>query len=276
MQRGVPIRSASRTLAILQIINQGSDLTVMDIADRSNLPYPTVRRIVKTLMHEHFIECDEDTKRYRPTALVKSLSHGYRDHSALIKVARPYLESFTKEHMWPVSIVTRVGQMMVVRDSTHSVSAMALTNYRAGAVFPLLECASGHVCLAHSSHSERDALLRGAEQSEIKIDPFVLSRLRNGKFAHSIRESGYALATHNRFTDTPGRTSSIAVPILENGVLLASLVIVYFAVAMKSEMAMEKYLLELRDLSDQISKAHAIESESDHNNRLPDYTAVTN
>ncbi|NJL18513.1 MAG: helix-turn-helix domain-containing protein [Nitrospira sp.] len=92
MQRGVPIRSASRTLLILQIVNQSSGLTMMEIAERSGLPYPTVRRIVLTLLHDQFLEHADDAKRYRPTALVTSLSHGFRDHSILVSTARPHLE----------------------------------------------------------------------------------------------------------------------------------------------------------------------------------------
>ncbi|NJL18514.1 MAG: hypothetical protein HC938_16490 [Nitrospira sp.] len=132
--------------------------------------------------------------------------------------------------------------MMVVRDSTHSISSMTLTNYQAGAVFPLLECASGQIWLAYSSQGEREALIRGAQQSEIKIDPLIFNQLQGDDFAAQIRKVGYVVASNNRFTDTPGRTSSIAVPVCKDGKLVAALVLVYFAVAMKAATAIEKFL----------------------------------
>lgn len=254
-QRGVPIRAASRTLFILQVVNQSTGLTMKQIADRTGLPYPTVRRIVYTLVHDHFLQRDEPTKRYSPTELVTSLSHGFQDHSVLISAARPFVEEFTTQHLWPVSLVTRVGQMMVVRDSTHSVSSMTFTNYQAGAVFPMLECASGQLWLAHASEAERTTLIRGAEQSEIRVDPHVLSQLKSETFSSSIRSAGYAVAVNNRFTDTPGRTSSVAVPVLKDGQLIAALVLIYFSAAMKAEIAVTKYLEQLEAQAKNIAAA---------------------
>jgi IclR family transcriptional regulator, mhp operon transcriptional activator len=252
-RRGIPIRSASRTLSILQIVNQSNGITMMGIKEQSCLPYPTVRRIVQTLVHDHFIELIENTKRYRPTPLVRSLSHGYHEHSAVVKAASPLLKAFTAQHIWPVSLVTRVGQMMVVRDSTHSVSAMTLTNYHSGAVFPLLECASGRLYLAYASEEERAALLAGAEQMDLKIDRLIFRQIKDGSLVQSIRENGYCLGQYNRFTDTPGRTSSIAVPVMVDGHLVACVVLVFFSVAMKGDTALEKYLLPLLELAQEIA-----------------------
>ena len=80
MEKGVPIRSLSRGIAVLQAVNRGGTISMMEIARTSNVPYPTACRIVQTLMHEGLIEREPSRKHYRPTALVQTLAHGFQGH----------------------------------------------------------------------------------------------------------------------------------------------------------------------------------------------------
>ena len=258
MEKGVPIRSISRSLAVLRAVNRGGPLSMMEIAHTSRVPYPTACRIVQTLMHEGVLEREPSRKRYRPTFMVKALSHGFQDHSGLIEIARPHLVGLTKTHLWPVSLVTRVGQMMIVRDCTHAISPMALTNYSPGTTFPLLECAAGQVYFAHANPEERRSLLEGAPQSEFSIDPLTLKQFEAGGLIEEIRQNGYALRGRNRFTNTPGRTSSIAAPIFKDGRIYAALTLVVFATAMRLSQVGERYGPPLKQA------ARAIEEEFSH------------
>ncbi len=253
MEKGVPIRSISRSLAVLRAVNRAGSLSMMEIAQVSKIPYPTACRIVQTLVQEGMLEREPARKNYRPTVLVQSLSHGFQDHSGLTDIARPHLLSLTKTHLWPVSLVTRVGQMMIVRDCTHAISPMAMNNYYPGATFPLLECASGHVYLAYCDEDERAQLLKAAPATEFSVDPMVLSQFQSGFLPDAIRKDGYATRGRNRFTTTPGRTSSIAAPILCDGKVVAALTVVIFATAMKLADAVARYSPDLLAAAEQIS-----------------------
>ena len=46
MEKGVPIRSVSRSIAVLQTVNRMKSLSLMEIARAVDLPYPTAFRIV--------------------------------------------------------------------------------------------------------------------------------------------------------------------------------------------------------------------------------------
>lgn len=256
MEKGSAIRSISRALAVLRVINRSGALSMIEIAQSSRIPYPTACRIVQTLLQEGMLEREPHRKRYRPTALVQSLSHGFQDHSGLTEIARPHLVAMTQEHLWPVSLVTRVGQMMIVRDCTHAISPMALNNYYPGATFPLLECASGHVYLAFTDEAERMQLLDGAPSSEFRVDPLTMTQFRSGHLPSEIRAAGYAVRGRNRFTTTPGRTSSIAAPVYQDGKVCAALTMVYFAAAMKMEEAVRRYAPELVRTAQRISEAY--------------------
>jgi len=254
MEKEAHIRSIGRSLAVLRAVNRAGSLSMMEIAKAVGIPYPTACRIVYTLQEEGMLERESQRKHYRPTALVQSLSHGYQDHSNLVAGAHPHLEALTQQHFWPTSLVTRVGQLMIVRDCTHSLSPMALTNYQPGATFPLLECASGHVMLAFAEDEQRHAWLDAAQACDVAPDGLTLARLRSDEFASQIRDNGYAMRGHNKFTNTPGRTSSIAVPIFEHGEVCGALTLVYFSVSMRSDVAVSRYVDDLKSAAQAITR----------------------
>lgn len=253
MDKDAHIRSIGRSLAVLREVNHAGSLSMMEISKKVGIPYPTACRIVFTLQEEGMLERETSRKRYRPTPLVQSLSHGYQDHGNLVTTAHPYLQQLTRQHFWPVSLTSRVGQFMIVRDCTHTLSPMALTNYQPGAAFPLLECASGHVVLAHAEPEDRQIWLDAAASADSPPDALTLELLGSEDFTSKIRSNGYAMRGHNRFTNTPGRTSSIAVPIFHNGEVCAAMTLVYFSVAMRPEAALSRYLNALKASAESIS-----------------------
>jgi IclR family mhp operon transcriptional activator len=253
MEKEAHIRSIGRSLAVLRVVNQAGSMSMMQIANAVGVPYPTARRIVCTLQDEGMLERESLRKYYRPTALVQSLSHGYQDDSDLVDIARPELEGLTRRHFWPVSLTTRVGQHMIVRDCTHASSPMALTHYQPGATFPLLECASGHVMLAFEGNEERGRWLDAADRWDKTPDPHMSKLLRSEEFARTIRDNGYALRRYNQFTNTPGRTSSIAVPIFVDGHICATLTLIFFSVAMEQNLAISRYVPDLKAAANAIS-----------------------
>lgn len=70
------IRSISRALSILRVINRAGSLRLTDIAALTEIPYPTALRIVRVLVDEGVIEREPTRKWYRPTALSRTLSYG--------------------------------------------------------------------------------------------------------------------------------------------------------------------------------------------------------
>jgi IclR family mhp operon transcriptional activator len=253
MEKGVPIRAISRSIAVLQEINRAGDLSLMEIARRAKVPYPTACRIVQTLIHENLIEREPTRKHYRPTALVQSLSNGYRLENRLIAVARPHIVSLTKRHGWPVSLTTRVGLSMVIRDSTHALTSQTFNNYHPGYTLPILESAAGKAYLAYADPDERDMIIRGIRESGEKWDDLTMRLLESGVLTDDIRQAGYAVKGRNRYTETPGKTSSIARPVFGAEGVVGCIVLIFFSSAMKIADAVAKYDDDLRLAADAIS-----------------------
>jgi IclR family mhp operon transcriptional activator len=253
MEKGVPIRAISRSIAVLQEINRAGDLSLMEIARRAKVPYPTACRIVQTLIHENLIEREPTRKHYRPTALVQSLSNGYRLENRLIAVARRHIVSLTKLHGWPVSLTTRVGLSMVIRDSTHALTSQTFNNYHPGYTLPILECAAGKAYLAYAEPDEREMIIRGIRESGEKQDDLTMRLLETGVLTEDIRQAGYAVKGRNRYTETPGKTSSISRPVFGTEGVAGCIVLIFFSSAMKIGDAVAKYDDDLRRAADAIS-----------------------
>lgn len=252
MERGVPIRAVSRSIAVLQCINRHGSLSLMEIARGVALPYPTTFRIIQTLLHEGLVECEPTRKHYRATQLVQTLSVGYKENGNLLLRARPHMVALTRALSWPVSMVTHVGQSMMVRDSTHSETSLSFCNYEPGYTLPLLECASGHAFLAHVPDADRLGMLAGLEALDRRSH--MLEMFKGDKLVRRIREDGYATCDRNPHSAVPGKTSSIGVPIFEGARVVGALSLVFFASAMPMAEAVRRYADDLKAAAGAISE----------------------
>ena len=264
MEKGVPIRSVTRSIAALKAVNHHGSMTMMEIARAIEVPYPTACRIVQTLLYEGLIEQEPTRKRYRATAMVHALSHGFQQDDRLVKTARPYILPLTKRVGWPVSIATRVGRNMMLRDSTHAYTSLTFEQYYPGFTLPILDSASGKLSMAYASDEDRETIMRWMRASQ-EFDPAYLKQAESNLDVGEIRARGYAVQRRNQFNRTPGKTASIAVPIFTDGLFQAAMTMVFFVSAMKLEEALAKYLQDLivtaGKISDELSEK--VQSEVD-------------
>ncbi len=255
MERGVPIRSISRCIAVLQAVNRRGALSLMEIARAASLPYPTTCRMVQTLIHEGLVECEPTRKLYRATALVQTLSQGFPNHDRLLTAARPPIEAFTRAAGWPVSVITRVGLSMMVRDSTQNLTSLTFNLYSSGYVMPMLECASGYLHLAYASTDERQALLDSLASTDARSP--LLPLFRDSAAVQKIRDDGFATYERQPHADSPGTTSSISVPIFDDATLAGALTMSFFASAMPIDGALARHLEDLKATAGAISETLA-------------------
>ncbi|MET0365398.1 MAG: helix-turn-helix domain-containing protein, partial [Sphingobium sp.] len=253
MEKGVPIRSLSRGIAVLQAINRGNSLSMMEIARMSEVPYPTACRLVQTLVYEGLIEREPSRKRYRPTSLTQTLAYGFQGDMHLVEVARPHLVELTRTLGWPVSISTHVGASMVIRDSTHSLTALTFNNYYPGYALPVLECASGLVYISHMQAEDRRNLLHTLKLMDNGRLKHTIALLDREGMALEIRSNGYATRGKNLFTNNPGKTSSIAVPIIYEGQIIAALTLAFFSAATKMNDAVRQFVEPLQRAANTIA-----------------------
>jgi IclR family transcriptional regulator, mhp operon transcriptional activator len=237
------VRAIQRGLYVLQAINRGGSMRLVDISRSTTLPYPTVFRIVETLIDAGMVESEPGRRRYRPTALVQTLSYGYREELELVAVARPHIVALCKEVSWPITIATRIGNSMMVRDSTHKLTTLTFNDYAPGYTLPLLECSVGKAYLAHCSDEERTIITASLKHLD-SVPDRMAQLILNDKSAlfDEIREQGFASHAYNQYTANPGKTSSLGVPLYLNGKLAGALGLVFFSAAISMAKATERYV----------------------------------
>ncbi len=246
------IRAIGRGLRVLQVVNHQRSVSMMEIARQCELPYPTACRIVETLIEERMIEREASRKHYRPTALVKTLSVGYQADDALAEAARRHICGLTRELRWPISVCTRVGMSMMIRESTHVIAPFTLNLYHPGYTMPLLESSSGKVHLAFSDEDEREAVIEHVRRTGQTSGDRMALRLRS--LLGEIRSNGYGIHDRIRHTANPGKTSAISVPILRDGPCEATVTLAFFASSMTLNRAVESFMPRLRTLAGAIAR----------------------
>lgn len=247
MERGVPIRAISRGLAVLATVNRDGPISMMGIARAADVPYPTACRIIQTLLHEGLVEKEPARKRYRVTSLVQTLSTGYQAEDMLVSAARQHIEKLCHDVGWPIAIATRVGTRMMIRDSTHKMTSLTFTNYYPGYTLPIAECATGKVHLAFCDDEEREAINEGLKAIETESSHMGLVLMGDDYMLSKIRKDGYALQIRAVYNADPGKNTSIAIPLFDGkNQLIGSLGLIYFASAMNTDEALEKYLAPMQ------------------------------
>src|SRR5690606_14268311 len=206
------------------------------------------------------IEREPSRKRYRPTALVQTLSHGFQGHGLLVQVARPHIVELTRKLVWPISLVTHVGHSMVIRDSTHSLTALTFNSYFPGFTLPILECAAGIAYIGYLPEEDRTQLLSTLKLLPSKVTSHMIDLFENSDLTEKIRAQGYVTRAYNVFTSNPGKTSSIAVPIVVGERPVGALTLAFFASSVKMSDAVEQFAQPLKDAAKAI--AHDLGSAS--------------
>ncbi len=238
------IRAIGRGLKVLQVINQHRSLNMMQISRHSEVPYPTACRIVETLVEEGMIERERTRKHYRPTTLVKTLSVGCQEEDALALASRRHIDALTRDISWPLSICTRVGMTMMIRESSHAIAPYTLNLYHPGYTLPLLESSSGKAYLAFSDECQQQAVMEHLRRIHAESAERIIRGFQ--ALLADIREKGYSVQDRIKHTANPGKTSAISMPIISQGMCAGTVTLAFFSSTMTMPNAIRSFVPKLR------------------------------
>jgi IclR family mhp operon transcriptional activator len=248
------IRAVERGLFVLQAINRGGSVSMAQIARSTAMAYPTACRMVQTMIDCGMVEREPGGKKYRVTPLVETLSHGFRKEDKLAKVARPHMEKLTQEIVWPLYLSCRIGDTMMVRESTDSMTTLTFDHYNPGFRMPLLDSSSGKVQLAFSERDETELALKGVQLGHGSGENYV----RGLKEAlGKTRKDGFATVAHHWYMEPKGKTSALSVPVMQDGRAVGALSVLFFSSAMSIDEAIAKYFVKLNETAQNISRDFA-------------------
>jgi IclR family mhp operon transcriptional activator len=149
----------------------------------------------------------------------------------------------------------------VVRDSTHTLTTLTFNNYYPGYALPILESASGHAHIAFTSDEERAYILSTLRAIPENADNPTLALFESGLLVQEIQRDGFATKGRNRYTENPGKTSSIAAPVFDGSGVAGAVTLIFFSSAMKMSAAVQRYAPEVIDTAGKITAALRAEDE---------------
>jgi len=247
--RGGGVRSLERGLALLVAMNRRKLASVMELARDTQLPRPTVYRLLETLSRTGFVTRANSSDRYCLARQVRTLSDGFADDEWIGEIAAPLMADFTRKLVWPLALMTFDEGKMLVRETTHPASSLSIDYGMVGRRLPMLLTAAGRVYLAFAADSERAAILDMLTHSEASEDRLAKEAARLRAMFKTIRAQGYALQDR----EINPRTTGIAVPIRLDRRVIGSLSVILISSAMTIEEAVQRFVEPLHAVASRIS-----------------------
>ncbi len=245
------IRSVERAIDLLQSLNRRPISTLHDLHLETGLPKPSIVRLLRTLEAKGMVAQSSSYGTYQLLSHVKTLSCGFHHEPLIIEVADEIMVEFTKREGWPLALALFDVDAMIVRSSTIPYTSLSLLHSSLNMRLPMTTRAMGRCYLAHCSPNERRIIFEIIKQSGSEEDRRWFDRRNFAELLREIRKQGYA--TRDRTIEP--RSSTMAVPVMGNGRVIASLGLTWISVAMNEVRAAELYYRMLVGIAHQISEA---------------------
>lgn len=214
-----------RTLSLLKALNKQSPSTLRILHEMTGIPKPTIHRLLVTLKNEGYVRSDAVKGVYSLTKKVLLLSEGYTEHELVVELGIPILLRATRESGLPLAIGIAERSQMVVRYSSMPYSPIGPVHTTIGNSHGMIHSAMGQVYMAYCGDAERERLINWLESGAISRSNWQVAERELRAQINLVRKQGYAL----RQPDTQQQSATLAVPIVHQDGILATLSITTFS-----------------------------------------------
>jgi len=252
--RSVKVEAAARTLILLEELNRHRVASVQMLHQATGLPKSTVVRLMKSLCAMGYAANDRRQGGYAVASRVKSLSNGFHGDPLVVEAARPWALAFTAQYRWPLAIAVLDGTSVMVRFSTIPDSPVSPFHGTLNMRLSLLRRALGRAYLAFCPAEERSMLLDLLARSHEPEDQLIGDRRRTQLLLAAVRKQGFA--ERDPMVE-PRSSGTVAVPIVGNGKVLATVGMTYFISAIDRRDVIERYAPLVQTLAEDISASVA-------------------
>ena len=205
------VRGYLRGLDILQALSERRIATAAELAQDTDLPRPTVHRMLGTLVEAGFANQIGGSQDYALTQKTADLSHGYDATARALEIAEPMVAELSARMNWPCFLHSVNDEAVVTRVVVRSPRSLGYP--KPGGHLPMAHFSPGR---AHLASLEDDAL-------DAQISQF--SEEQSGRYAEGLtQESLHTLVMQARArgfgfreNGVVPRTGSFAVPIRMDG-----------------------------------------------------------
>lgn len=247
-----PVEATLRGLAVLEAVSRLGSCSVNDIHAETRINRPTVVRMLETLIHAGYVR-RQPSARYALTAKSLGLSAGYRPGAEIARHAPSVLAALQRNIRWPSDVAICDGADMVTV-ATSPPSSRLYLNQPAGYRANILSTSLGRAYIAFAPEAERTRLLRMLASSPDQWNDLARDPAGAARVFANIRRRGYATIDRRAAqTYSNGALQTLGVPILLNGVAIASMNAIFLREAVDIRGAIKKFLPALQRAATQFS-----------------------
>ncbi len=205
------VRGYMRGLEIMQALSQRRIATALELAEDTELPRPTVYRMLGTLVEAGYANQVGGSQYFALSGKVQCLSEGYDDVCQALETAEPLVRELSKRINWPCYLHNVEGDSVVTRLVVRSPRELGAP--RLGGRLPMAHFSPGRLHLASLSDDEMEARVESFDESQSGgyaegLTPAMLRML-----VLEARAKGFGF----RENGVVPRTCSFALPIRNNG-----------------------------------------------------------
>ena len=212
----------NRAILLLKILASappGTEMHLVEVADRAGLPPSTTHRLLTALEKHGLVEQNPVTRDYRLGGELLSLGLRVREGLSLRREAEPVMQQLAQETGEDVYLCVRRDSESLLIDTVAGTHAVRLTE-RVGERMPLHRGAASRVLMAHLDPLLIEAYLHRAFDLQSETGRTEARRLMRELSA--IRERGYAVSTGEYAPDS----AALAAPVRDfTGSVVAALCI---------------------------------------------------
>lgn len=245
------IRAVERAIDVLQALNRRPLSTLHDLHCETGLPKPSIVRLLRTLESKGLAAQSSSYGAYQLLGGVKSLASGFHHEPQIVEVAEDIMIDFTRQQGWPLSLALFDINAMVVRACTIRFTSLSLEHSSLNRRLSMVSRAMGRAYLAYSAPHEQAILLAILKDSRDPEDAPAHDAAAMARMIAEIRTRAYAM----RDPLINPRSSTMAVPVHDNGRVVASLGFTWISAAMPERQAIERYLPRVVETAEAISDA---------------------
>ena len=167
------IESVTRALDILEVLDDGGEMSVTDIARKLGMEKSTVFRTINTLKARHYVTQDQDSLRYANSYKLFEMGHNVVRNTGLPKLGFRFMRQLAAKVKGAVNLGIRDGLKVVYIDKIESDETVKVC-MKIGQSIPLYCTGLGKALLAYLPESEVRSLM-----SRETFSPFTDTTIRN-------------------------------------------------------------------------------------------------
>ena len=243
-------RGTVRALTVLRTLNEYPNVSVSRMSQLTGIPRPALYRVLGTLCACGYVVLGESGRNYRLTALVQTLSSGFREDQTMQDVVRPVLLELQRHLLWPVDYVAVCGSSVIIREETWTASPLTYARPTARRRLPMLKSASGRAYLAFCQPDERRIILDALANSNDPEDGLIRRPENLNHILQTTRANGYG----EQWREIEDALGCIAVPVMHGQRVIAMLGVPFFANSVTPSQMASRHLLLLRDAANRIER----------------------